>query len=80
MPQTLAQMEAAIVQLSLSDQIDLIERLIRIVRQRTVQPLATEADLALMAADPAIQRELHQIAAEFVVTELDGLDSTTSPL
>jgi hypothetical protein len=31
-------------------------------------------DLAALAADPQVQAELRQIAAEFAVTEHDGLD------
>jgi hypothetical protein len=31
-------------------------------------------DLAAMAADPQVQAELEQIAAEFAITEHDGLD------
>jgi hypothetical protein len=33
-----------------------------------------DSDLAAMAADPAIQRELCQIEEEFRVTEADGLE------
>jgi hypothetical protein len=64
MPQTLAQIEPNIEQLSLADQIDLMERLIRLVRQRAVQPLATDDDLAEMAQDPNIQREIAAIDAK----------------
>ena len=51
-----------------------MERLVRTLRQRAAQPLASDADLALMASDPAMQRELAEVQAEFAVTELDGLD------
>jgi hypothetical protein len=37
-------------------------------------PLVQESDLVAMAHDPAIQRELAQINAEFAATEADGLD------
>ncbi len=76
MSQTLAQIESDIEQLSLADQIDLMERLIRLVRQRAVLLVASDADLALMAHDPHIQREIAAIEAEFAPTEWDGLDST----
>lgn len=33
-----------------------------------------QAQLAAMAADPDIQREIKNIEAEFTITELDGLD------
>ncbi|MEI7642891.1 MAG: hypothetical protein WCJ55_01160 [Chloroflexales bacterium] len=75
MTQTLAQIESDIELLSLSDQIDLMERLIRLVRQRAVQPLASDENLALMAHDPDVRREIVAIDAEFAPTELDGLDS-----
>ncbi len=75
MTQTLAQIESDIELLSLSDQIDLMERLIRLVRQRAVQPLASDKDLDLMAHDPDVRREIAAIDAEFASTELDGLDS-----
>jgi hypothetical protein len=35
-----------------------------------------EVQLAAMANDPEIQRELEQIAAEFRVTEADGLEQS----
>lgn len=35
-----------------------------------------EAQLAMMASDPDIQRELAQIDDEFRVTEWDGLDQS----
>ena len=35
-----------------------------------------QAQLAAMANDPDIQREIAQIASEFSVTEFDGLDET----
>jgi hypothetical protein len=34
-----------------------------------------EAQLAAMANDPAIQREMHAIADEFDTTEADGLET-----
>jgi hypothetical protein len=33
-----------------------------------------QAQLVAMAIDPDIQREIHQIEAEFSITEFDGLD------
>ena len=35
-------------------------------------------DLAQMAADPGIQREIAAINAEFAVTEMDGLEQSVS--
>lgn len=72
---TLAQIETDIAQLSLTDQLWLMERLAHRIRQSGLRPLIVpEADLAAMAADPAIQHELQQIDAEFAVTDRDGLD------
>lgn len=35
-----------------------------------------EAQLAAMANDPDIRREMHRIETEFSITELDGLDQS----
>jgi hypothetical protein len=52
-----------------------MERLAHRIRTRTLgTPPVQESDLVAMAYDPAIQRELAQINAEFTVTEADGLD------
>jgi hypothetical protein len=72
---TLERIETDIAQLSLTEQLWLMERLVHRIRQHTLRPLIVqESDLATMAADPAIQHEVQQIGAEFAVTELDGLD------
>lgn len=66
--------EADIQHLSLDEQLLLMEHLVQRIRtqsRRGGSPWA--ADLAAMAADPAIQRELQQIATEFAGTESDGL-------
>ncbi len=76
MLQNLAQIESEFARLSLDDQIHLVERLVRTIRQRTAQPLVSDADLARMAGDSEIQRELADVQAEFAVAELDGLDET----
>jgi hypothetical protein len=73
---TLEQIEADISQLSLSEQLLLIERLARRIRDRTLRPQPSRTDeLAAMASDPDIQRELQQIEAEFAGTETDGLSA-----
>ena len=41
--------------------------------QKRTKSNSSYIDLAQMAADPDIQRELIAINAEFVVTEMDGL-------
>jgi hypothetical protein len=72
---TLERIEIDIAQLSLAEQLWLMERLAHRIRQSSLRPLnVQEADLAAMAADPAIQQEVQQIATEFALTELDGLD------
>jgi len=70
---SLEHIEVAISQLSFLEQIQLLERLAQRIRKQTEQQQETEEELAAMAADPAIQRELRQIEAEFVGTEADGL-------
>jgi hypothetical protein len=72
---TLERIETDIAQLSLTEQLLLMERLAHRIRQTTLRPLIVqESDLAAMAADPAIQREVQHINDEFAVTEMDGLD------
>lgn len=70
----LEQIEANIAHLSLTEQLWLMERLAHRIRQHTLPTLvAQESELAAMAADPAIQREIQQIGSEFAITEMDGL-------
>jgi hypothetical protein len=72
---TLERIETDIAQLSLAEQLWLMERLAHRIRQHTLRPLIVpDRELAAMAADPAIQHEIRQIDAEFAVTEMDGLD------
>ena len=73
---TLDRIEADISQLPLSEQLWLMERLAHRIRQRTLpaQP-DFDSQLAAMASDPDIQRELRQIEAEFGGAEADGLDA-----
>ena len=72
---TLERIEADIAQLSLAEQLWLMEHLAQRIRTRTLQmPTVRECELAEMAHDPAIQREIQHINAEFAVTEADGLN------
>ena len=73
---TLERIEADIRQLSLLEQLWLLERLVRRIRERTlrIQP-SLESQLAAMAGDPDIQCELRLIEAEFAGTEADGLNT-----
>jgi hypothetical protein len=71
----LERIETDIAQLSLAEQLWLMERLAHRIRQSSLRRVnVQEADLAAMAADSSIQQELQHIAAEFAVTEQDGLD------
>jgi competence protein ComEC len=72
----LVHIEAAIDQLPFSDQLWLMERLARRLRERSLQSQGSpERELEEMANDPDIQRELREIEAEFAITEADGLDA-----
>ena len=66
------QLETEIGQLSLSEQLWLMERLAHRIRKHTMQERPSlEEQLAAMAHDPDIQAELRQIEAEFAGA--DGL-------
>lgn len=60
-------------QLSLLEQVRPLERLAQRVRTQTERQQNQDNKLAVMAADPAIQRELRQIEAEFSETEMGRL-------
>ena len=59
-------------QLSAHEQLQIIKRVADLLG-RADQPPRSEAQLAAMAADPDMQRELRQIEAAFAGTETDGL-------
>ncbi|NUO82785.1 hypothetical protein HUU05_22160 [candidate division KSB1 bacterium] len=74
----LSDLEKQISLLSRQEQLWLIEKLVRRLREVDTNgnsAKATEFDdqLALMASDPEMQSELKQIEQEFLVTEMDGL-------
>lgn len=71
---TLSQLEKHLMQLPVDDQLWLIERLTQHLRQRLANWPALERQLAEMAADPEIQRELRAIEEEFAPAEADGLE------
>jgi hypothetical protein len=71
----LSQIEERITQLSVDEQLWLIERVAQRLRASMRTQRAFEAQLVAMSADPDIQRELHQIDEEFAGTESDGLDT-----
>jgi hypothetical protein len=71
----LSQIEERITQLSIDEQLWLIERVAQRLRESMRKQCAFNAELVAMAADPDIQRELHQIDKEFAETESDGLET-----
>lgn len=72
---SLEQIETDIAQLSLDEQVWLMERLAQRIRQAWMRTAVVHADdLAAMAADPAVQAELQRIAMEFAATDADGLE------
>jgi hypothetical protein len=72
---TLAQIEDSFTQLTTSEQLHLIERLVHRVHENTVkQREDADNQLAQMAADPDIERELREIEREFATAESDGLE------
>jgi len=71
----LSQIEERITQLPIDEQLWLIERVAQRLRESIRNQRVFEAQLVAMAADPDIQRELHQVEEEFAVTESDGLDT-----
>lgn len=71
-----SQIEDSFSRLSVSEQRQLIERLVRRVHQNTLMDEdGSDNQLALMAADPEIQSELRNIEREFTHAEADGLGS-----
>jgi hypothetical protein len=74
---SLQRLDNDIQRLTLSEQIWLLERLAHYIRTNAArQQQWVEGQLAAMAADPDIRREMDQIQAEFSDTELDGLTDT----
>ena len=72
-----AQLEDGFKQLSASEQLRLIERLVHHVHEAMIKHSNNGDDeLALMASDPEIQNELRRIEQEFSHVEADGLETT----
>jgi hypothetical protein len=73
---TVIEIERSIHDLSFNEKLWLMERIAQQLRSKT-QALGTstlEDQLLDMANDPEVQAELNVINAEFLVTELDGLE------
>jgi hypothetical protein len=76
---TLSQIEQSIDILSYDELLHLLEKLVRSLKQKSSAKIISsqktlEQQIARMAADPNVQRELMEIDLEFAVTELDGLE------
>lgn len=68
------EIESEFARLSPEAQLSLLERLVHRVRLSVSGRQDTwDAELAAMAADPEVQRELNCINTEFHATEADGL-------
>ncbi|HLP46876.1 MAG TPA: hypothetical protein VK469_13060 [Candidatus Kapabacteria bacterium] len=71
---SLTQIESNIGMLSREDQMLLLERIIHRLRKMNLKEKNNlESQLAAMASDREIQRELHNIDEEFSIAESDGL-------
>jgi hypothetical protein len=73
---TLSKIEESINQLSLDEQLWLMERLAQSIRNYMFRRTDMESQLAAMANDPEIQNELREIEEEFMVSETNGLETT----
>ncbi len=71
----LSQIEENIYQLSLAEQLWLIERLAQRIREKLVAQSALDQQLAAMAADQEMQQELRSIEGDFAHAAADGLDT-----
>ena len=71
----LSQIEESINQLSLDEQLWLIEQLVHRIRENTLKQSVWDSQLVAMAADPEIQEELQKIDEEFAVAEANGLET-----
>ena len=71
----LSQLEENIYELSLDEQLWLIERLAQHIRNAMTIEDNLEMQLIAMANDPEIQDELQIIEAEFAIAEADGLEA-----
>ena len=70
----LSELEAQIDELSVTEQLALLEHVAQRLRKNLGAQSNLEDELALMAADPDIQRELREINEEFASMEADGLE------
>ena len=70
----LSQIEKNVSMLPRDEQLLLVERIIHRLRKKNIEEESDiESQLAVMASDPDIQKELMKINEEFASTELDGI-------
>ena len=62
-----------IQQLTLMEQVWLLEQLAHHIRNQAAHQQGIESQLEAMASDPQIQRELREIEVEFGPADFDGL-------
>ena len=74
-PSVLSELEESICQLSLNEQLWLIERLAQRIRGNMVDRDTLDSQLGAMARDPEVQAELQEINREFAHAESDGLEA-----
>ena len=72
---SLSQIEKNVSMLPRDEQLLLVERIIHRLRKKNIEEESDiESQLAIMASDHEIQKELGKINEEFASTELDGLE------
>jgi hypothetical protein len=71
----LSHIEESIYQLSIAEQLWLIERVAQRIREKLGAQSAFDQQLAAMAADQEMQHELRSIEEEFAPAAADGLDT-----
>ena len=71
----LNQIEENIKRLSTDEQLYIIERIAKIIREKTLKESTLKNQLTAMANDLEIQKELCDINREFAHTESDGLEN-----
>jgi hypothetical protein len=76
---SLAQIEQSIDFLTYDELLYLLDKLVRSLKQKSSTKIISssqvfEQQIARMAADPDVQKEIIEINREFAVTELDGLE------
>lgn len=72
---SISQIEKDILQLPVDEQLRLISKLAQHISGNITKQHAMDEQLAAMASDEDIQKELKQIDEEFRVSESDGLEN-----